>query len=335
MHKGFWEKLHKPIIALAPLANVTDAAFRRVIAKYSKPSGPDVMYTEFVSADGLFSGDEKARSVLMHDLIFTESERPIVAQFFTAKPEIMEKAVRLSLEFGFDGVDINMGCPDRSIEKQGAGVALIKTPDVARALIRSAKGVAEGKIPVSIKTRIGYNKNEIEEWLPVLLKEEPAAITLHLRTRKEMSKVSAHWDVMKRAVEIRNDLGSDTLLLGNGDVETPLEADKKARETGADGIMIGRGIFGNPFLFNREKSMHDLSIPEQLDILLEHTKLFEELLGDIKSFAIMKKHYKAYVSGFDGAKELRGELMMAKDAKDVVRMVLEYKKKAPDLSRAL
>ncbi|MBI2048291.1 MAG: tRNA-dihydrouridine synthase family protein, partial [Parcubacteria group bacterium] len=209
-------------MVLAPLADVTDAAFRRIIAKYGKP---DIMWTEFVSADGLFlrpvrkslplgkrsnfeeiafSNGVAVDNPLLRDLLYTENERPIVAQFFTAKPEMMEKAAQLAVKLGFDGVDINMGCPDRGIEKQGAGAALIKNPTLAREIIRAAKRGA-GELPVSIKTRIGYNTNEIETWLPELLKEKPVAITFHARTRKEMSKVSAHWDVVKRAIEIRDE----------------------------------------------------------------------------------------------------------------------------------
>jgi tRNA-dihydrouridine synthase len=220
---NFWEKLPKPIFVLAPLANVTDSAFRRVIAKYGKP---DVIWTEFVSADGLVKGN---REVLMRDLVFTESERPIIAQFFSATPQYMESAARLALELGFDGIDINMGCPDKSIEKQKAGAMLMKNPKLAAQLIAAAKRGA-GHLPVSVKTRIGYNKVEIEEWLPALLDAGPVAITVHGRTRKEMSKVDAHWDCIKRAVEIRNEKKSSTLILGNGDVKTIEEAQNELRK---------------------------------------------------------------------------------------------------------
>ncbi len=318
MNLGFWEKLKRPILVLAPMADVTDAAFRRVIAKYGKP---DVMWTEFVSADGLFLADEVGRAKLMKDLEFSEAERPIVAQFFTAKPEMMRKAAQLASELGFDGIDINMGCPDKSIEKQGAGAAMMKNPELAAAVIAAAKEGAQAAaqksgrppLPVSIKTRIGYNKNEIETWLPALLKSEPAVITFHARTRKEMSKVAAHWEVIKRAVEIRDALKSETLVFGNGDVENLEMARAKARATNCDGIMLGRAIFGNPWLFAEIQP----TFSEKLKVLTEHTYLFEELLGSIKSFAIMKKHYKAYVQGFDGAKELRTALLEAKDAREV------------------
>src|SRR3989344_1255813 len=162
--QNFWEKLPKAFFVLAPLANVTDAAFRHVVAKHSKRGGPFVMYTEFVSADGLCLAGEEGRSKLMRDLLFTEAERPIVAQFFTSTPEHMEKAASLAQELGFDGVDINMGCPDKTIEKQNAGAKLILNPALAVQIIEAAKRGAPG-LPVSVKTRLGYNRDVLEEWL--------------------------------------------------------------------------------------------------------------------------------------------------------------------------
>lgn len=313
---NFWERLKKPIFVLAPMADVTDAAFRFIIAKYGKP---DVTWTEFVSADGLALAPEEGRKKLLKDLEYTDTERPIVAQFFTSNPENMRKAAELARSLGFDGVDINMGCPDRSIEKQGAGAAMIKNPKLAREIIRAAKDGA-GNLPVSVKTRIGYNKVELETWLPEILKEEPALVTIHARTRKEMSKVPARWEFVKRAVEIRNELGSKTLIFGNGDALNLEDARKKVEETGADGVMLGRAIFGNPWLFVEKIPALD----EKLRVMVEHTKLFEELLGETKSFNIMKKHYKAYVNGFEKAGELRSKLMEAKDARGVEQIVSDF-----------
>lgn len=343
---NFWETLPKPFFVLAPLANVTDAAFRRIIAKYSKPAGPHVFYTEFVSADGLVKAHDEGRAKLMRDLVFSKEEKPIVAQFFSAIPEHMEKAAAIARELGFDGVDINMGCPDRTIEKQGAGAKLILNPVLAREIVVAAKRGA-GPLPVSVKTRLGYNKDILEEWLPEILKAEPAVLTLHARTRKEMSKVDAHWDRVKRAVEIRNELGSKTLIVGNGDVKNLDDARQKATESGADGIMLGRAIFGTPWLFSSAKDSRSgemnttltppqesfvlqeagrivLSTTTRLRIAVEHTKLFDELLGDIKNFAIMKKHFKAYVEGFHGAKELRVKLMDAQNAEEVEKIVSSF-----------
>lgn len=323
---NFWKDLPKPIFVLAPLADVTDAAFRRMIAKYSRHTradgtegGPDVFWTEFVSADGLARATEEGKAKLMADLMYGEEERPIVAQLFSANEEYMEQAAALCRELGFDGIDINMGCPDRSIEKQGCGAAMIKNPAKARAIIRAAKRGA-GPLPVSVKTRVGYNQDEIEIWLPELLAENPAVITVHARTRKDMSKVPARWERVARAVLIRNELGSETLIFGNGDALSIEDARQKAEQSGADGVMLGRAIFGNPYLFHPEKDISTVSLEERLRVMVEHTKLFEELLPH-KSFAIMKKHYKAYVHGFPGAVELRAELMEAKDARKVEQVI--------------
>jgi nifR3 family TIM-barrel protein len=314
---NFWNKLKKPILVLAPMADVTDEAFRRIIAKYGKP---DVTWTEFVSADGLCS---PGRETLKRDLKFSEGERPIVSQLFSSRPEKMREAAKLCKELGFDGIDINMGCPDKSIEKQGCGAAMIKNPENARAVIRAAKEGAEG-LPISVKTRVGYNKNELETWLPQILAENPAVVTIHARTRKDMSKVPADWNYVKRAVEIRNELGSTSLIFGNGDVQNIAEAEARVAETGADGVMIGRGIFGNPWLFNRTTSLADISLEERFRVMLEHTYLFMELLGDIKNFYIMKKHYKAYIEGFEGAKELRVKCMETQSPEEVEALVKEF-----------
>ena len=251
--RNFWQELKKPILVLAPMADVTDCAFRQIIAKHGKP---DVFWTEFVSADGLCSpGKDK----LMIDFIYSENERPIVAQIFGSKSENIKKAAALCKELGFDGIDINMGCPDKSIEKQCSGAAMIKNPALAREIIRAAIE-GGGGLPISVKTRIGYNKNEIETWIPELLKEDIAVLTVHLRTRKEMSDVPAHWDLMSRIVEIRNELKKETLILGNGDALDIEDAELKVKETGCDGVMLGRAIFGNPWLFDKKMSRLNLDI---------------------------------------------------------------------------
>lgn len=318
---GFWANLPKPFFALAPMADVTDAAFRQMIAKYSRHGevggGPDVFWTEFVSADGLCSAGQ---DILLRDLAYSKNEHPIVAQIFGSHPEHMQKTAELIVSLGFDGIDINMGCPDKSIEKQGAGAAHIKNPKLAQEIILATMAGA-GDLPVSVKTRVGYNKEILDEWLPKLLETKPAAITVHARTRKELSLVPARWELVARAVEIAK--GSGTLIIGNGDVHDIADAEEKARATGADGVMFGRAVFGTPWLFDRTRTAPP-TLPEKLEILIEHTHLFEKLLGDIKSFAIMKKHYKAYVHGFDGAKELRVKMMEATDAAGVEAIAREF-----------
>ncbi len=316
---NFWQQLPTPCYVLAPMADVTDAPFRRLIAKYSAHpradgtvGGPDVMWTEFVSADGLVRATPEGKQKLLADLIYTEAERPIVAQLFSANEAHMEQAAALCLELGFDGVDINMGCPDRSVEKQGCGAAMIKNPAQARAIIRAAKrGAASDTaagIPVSVKTRLGYNQDQVAEWIPELLAEQPAALTIHARTRKEMSKVPARWERLREAVELRDTLAPETVLLGNGDALSLADAKERVHESGADGAMLGRAIFGNPWLFHPEKDLSNVSLTERLEVMIEHTHLFVELLPH-KSFAVMKKHYKAYINGFPGAAELRSTLM--------------------------
>jgi nifR3 family TIM-barrel protein len=299
--KNFWDTLPKPFFALAPLEDVTDAAFRRLIATYGKPH---VMFTEFTSADGLVFADERGQTQLRRKLVYGDIERPIVAQLFTASPERMEQAAKQVAELGFDGLDINMGCPVNEVVRQQCGAALIEDPKLARELIHAAQKGFEG--PVSVKTRLGYNVDELDTWLPELLAENLAAVTLHARTRKEMSEVPAHWDRVARAVEIRNELNSGTLIVGNGDVKSLEDAKEKAAQTNCDGVMLGRAIFGNPWLF---ANRGDEPLPrERIEALMRHLDLFDELLEDT-NFAVMKKHFKSYISGWDGAKELRVRLM--------------------------
>lgn len=330
--RGFWQKIidekllqGKTISVVAPMADVTDIAFRSMIAKYSKPDGPDVMWTEFVSADGLSS---PGREILKRDLEFTDTERPIVAQLFTSNPENMRKAAALCRELGYDGIDINMGCPDKSIEKQGAGAAHIKDWRRAQEVIRAAQEGA-GHLPVSVKTRIGYNKVEFMEWLPKILECGVPALTVHLRTRKEMSLVDAHWDLMPEIVKLVREITGElkdggTIIIGNGDIKSVTDGKRYAEQSGCDGVMVGRGIFGTPWFFNEKEFNQGKSVTERLMICIEHTKLYEQKLGDIKSFAIMKKHFKAYVNGFDGAKELRVELMECSNSKEVEEVILAW-----------
>ncbi|MFA7310009.1 MAG: tRNA-dihydrouridine synthase family protein, partial [Candidatus Paceibacterota bacterium] len=195
------------------MEDVTDVAFRTLIAEYSDPAIPRVIYTEFTAADGLIRADEEGQRKLRKKLEYGDAERPIVAQLFSSNPEYMEAGAKLCKELGFDGIDINMGCPADPIVRQGCGAALIKDPARARELIRAVRR-GSGGLPVSVKTRIGYNVNELETWLPELLAESPAVVAIHARTRKEMSDVPARWEHVARAVEIRNSLGSVTLIAG-------------------------------------------------------------------------------------------------------------------------
>ncbi len=299
------------------MADVTDAAFRFIIAKYGKP---DIFWTEFVSVDGLCS--EQGRKKLLTDFWYTEGERPIIAQIFGSKPQNFEEVAKLIAKLGFDGIDINMGCPDRKVEKQGGGAALIKEFNLAKEIIAATKRGAPN-LPVSVKTRIGYNQVTLD-WLKNLAEAEPVAITIHGRTRKEMSLVPAHWDIIGEGAKLIKLINKNILVLGNGDVQNLAEAEAKAKEYELDGIMIGRGIFGNPWVFNRTQGKDRVSLKTQLEVMLEHTLLFESLFSGRKSFDVMKKHYKAYVTGFDGAKELRNELFQTKSAKEVINTTQKY-----------
>lgn len=295
------------------MEDVTDVAFRTLISRFGKPH---VMYTEFTSADGLALAPEGGKKTLLKKLEYGEGERPIVAQLFTSKPAHMEYAAKLCAELGFDGIDINMGCPDKAVEKSGCGAALIKNPSNARALIRAAQ---KAGLPVSVKTRLGYNTDELETWLPELLAENPVAVTIHARTRKEMSLVPARWERVKRAVQIRNELRSNALIIGNGDVKDLADARAKAAETGANGVMLGRAIYGNPWLYA------DRAEPptprERIEALLEHIKLFDQKMSGVSNFATMKKHFKAYISGWDGAKDLRVGLMDTVSAQESLALL--------------
>jgi nifR3 family TIM-barrel protein len=325
---GFWENLPENFVIMAPMADVTDCAYREIIAKYSrhgeKGGGPDVFYTEFVASDGLAS--EKGRPNLMHNFKYTENERPIVAQIFSNTPENIENAARICRELGFDGIDLNMGCPEKNICKQGAGCGMIRTPELLPSIIAAAKRGA-GNIPVAVKTRVGWTKNELEEWIPAILDCDVAAIILHGRTRKVMSKVPANWDWIERAGEIVRASGKPTRFIGNGDVQSVVQAKKHAKKYKVDGVMIARAIFGNPWLFDTQKSQ--VSVREKLEVMLEHTEIFIRELGDHKNFAVMKKHYKAYVAGFDGAKELRVQLMDSNSLEEIKEITLQWLSENP------
>ena len=310
------------------MANVTDWAFRKIVAKCGRP---DVFYTAFLSCDGIVY--DKTR--FEKELYFEKSEKPIVVQFFGSRPENFYKCAQLAVELGFDGIDINMGCPDRSVEKQGAGAALIKNHKLAKEIVKETKRGADD-LPISIKTRLGYNKIETRKWVSILLETEPAAIIIHGRTRKEMSSVPAHWDEIGIAKEIATDLtgastefsrmssrqeDTKTLIIGNGDVVDLKDAKQKAKNYNLDGIMVGRGVFSNPWFFNKNVGHAERTPKEQTDLLREHLNSFEELWGKSKNFDTMKKFFKVYISGWNGSKDLRTELMSAKNKEDVIKIL--------------
>ncbi len=327
--KGIWKKAlgktqGKGLCVIAPMADVTDNAFREILAKYSTP---DLLYTEFVSADGL--AHPTGRKRLLRDLEYTKKQRstsPVIAQIFSGKPDNIRQGAALVQRLGFDGVDINTGCPSRTINKQVCGAELIKKEnrELARKLIQAVKEGAP-KLDVAVKTRLGWNEIDIS-WIQFLLEQDVDMLTIHLRTRKEMSKVPAHWELMTEIREMRDRISPHTLLLGNGDINTKEEAYAKISKYGIDGVMIGRGIFKNPLLFDADRVP---SVKERYMLLKEHITLFEANFGPtkrnmkefgkrIKSFYLMKKFLKVYVNGFPGAKEVRNELMQIHEPKELL-----------------
>lgn len=315
MSRNFWTNLNKPVLALAPMEDITDAAFRHIVADCGKP---DIMFTEFASVDGLCS---RGQENILRDLIFSDIERPIIAQLFGAEPDKFRQAAALIAELGFDGIDINMGCPDKDVVKNGAGSALINKPKIAQEIIAAAKA-GSGGLPVSVKTRIGFNKIETENWIKCLLEAKPAAITIHGRTKKEMSKVPTHWDEIGKAARLAK--GSKVLILGNGDIQNIREAEEKAQIYGLDGAMFGRAVFGNPWLFNKKIKKEDLPLEIVLKTLVDHTALFEKLYGDKKPFALMKKHFASYLKGYQNVKGLKLALMETRNSGEVRTIISNF-----------
>lgn len=314
--KHFWSQLKKPFFVLAPMADVTDVPFRTIISQCGRP---EVFYTEFVSAHGLASA---GRDVLLRDLALAPTDHPIIAQFFGTWPEHLYAAGKLARELGFDGVDINMGCPDRGVMKQGAGISLCKTPELAKDLIVALREGAGG-LPVSVKTRLGlYKTAEMDTWIPALLEAKPDALIVHGRTMKEMSKVPAHWDLIGRAAQMCHDAG--VVCIGNGDVMSREQGIELASTHGVDGLMVGRGIFHNPWFFNPVQTEH--SPRERLELLLKHVDLWTVQWQGIKSFDLMKKFFKVYCSEWSGAADLRAQLMTCRTPDDVRSLVTDYLK---------
>lgn len=315
---SFWKELKKPIAVQAPMDGYTDLPFREMLARYGPP---DVYYTEFVSAEGLSS---KGRKNLIKTLKYNHKERPIVAQLFGSDPKSFEVAGEFVASLNYDGLDINMGCPDRKVFANGSGSALIETPALAKQIISAAKKGANG-LPISVKTRIGVRDNSIENWLPVLLEEAPDCIIIHARTKVQMYKGIADWDSIKRAVEIRNHLMSETLIIGNGDIHNYQEGIEKSKEAGTDGFMIGRAMIGNPWVFNNKINKDMLSEDEIFDAMITHARLYEETLPQGAKFYPMRKHLQEYLTGFQHSKKFRMALVTTDSSKNVENLIARYK----------
>jgi len=301
---NFWQKLKAPIIGLAPMDGITDAAFRYIVAKHGQPS---VIYTEFVSVNGLLRAYEK----LKQDLIFNKIERPIIAQLFGAKPENFYKAAKIAAGLGFDGIDINMGCPDKSVvHKQGAGAALINQPKLAQEIILKTKQAVK-LMPVSVKTRIGIDKPITQEWIKHLLAAKPSAIAIHGRTLTQIYTGQVDWGEIAKAVKLAKNTG--VKILGNGDIKSYQQAKEKIEKYKVDGVLIGRAALGNPWIFQNKIQP---TIQLKLDIMLEQTKLFTKILPN-KPFYNLRKHFAWYCKGFPQAKILREQLMKTNSLQDL------------------
>jgi tRNA-dihydrouridine synthase len=311
---SFWNDLPRPFFALAPMEAVTDVVFRHVIAAAAKP---DMYFTEFTNAASYCSpaGAHSTRG----RLAFTPDEQPMVAQIWGNRPEHFAEMARGLKEQGFSGIDINMGCPDKTVVKNGTCSALILQPELAAELIAAAK---TGGLPVSVKTRLGFNAtSEWREWLTHLLNQDIANLTIHLRTRKEMSLVPAHYELIPEIKRLRDEIAPHILLTINGDIADRQHGEELVKTYGVDGIMIGRGVFHNPFAFETEPREHGRE--ELLDLLRLQLDLFDKYSKELepRKFEPLKRFFKIYVRGFAGASELRERLMQTKST-DQVREIL-------------
>ncbi|PRY82849.1 tRNA dihydrouridine synthase [Alkalibacterium olivapovliticus] len=314
MKKNFWKDLPKPFFVLAPMEDVTDVVFRHVIAEAGRP---DVFFTEFTNSVSYCHPE--GRNSLRGRLAFTEDEQPLVAHIWGDQPEHFREMSIGMAEAGFSGIDINMGCPVPNVAGKGKGSGLILRPEVAAELIEAAKA---GGLPVSVKTRLGYTKlDEWRDWITHLLKQDIVNLSIHLRTKKEMSKKDAHWELISDIKKLRDEIAPDTLITINGDIPDRETGLKLVEETGVDGVMIGRGVFKNPFAF--EKDPKDHSSEEMLALLRLHLNLFDEYGVDAgRAFKPLRRFFKIYVRGMRGASDLRVQLMETQTT-DEVRALLD------------
>ena len=347
---GFWHELEKPIIGLSPMDGVTDQPYRYIQKKYGNP---DVVYTEFATVEGFCRGVEK----VLDDFMYDENQRPIVAQIYGTTPEFFRQTATALCEMGFDGIDINMGCPAKSVAQSGAGAALIKTPKLAKEIVRATKAGVEdwqngktsadceniteqlrieiknrysklpGKyqqhdrpIPVTVKTRVGFDVKVAREWIQHLLEVDPVAIAIHGRTLRQGYGGEADWSEIGHAVETAR--GSGIMIFGNGDVQNRQQALEKVKQYGVDGVLIGRGTFGNPWVFKDEEA----DITTKAQVTLEHSRYFDNLFKDRENYRFlpMRKHLGWYIRSVDNAAEIRRELMQTESATEVEKILKKY-----------
>jgi tRNA-dihydrouridine synthase len=308
-------QLPRPFFVLAPMDDVTDTVFRRVVADCARP---DLFFTEFVNVDGLQSA---GRPRVIKRIQFTDHEQPLIAQIWGNNPENYYKTAQDLVAMGFAGIDINMGCPVKAVVNNGSCSALINNRSLALELIQAAQEGAAGQIPVSVKTRLGFNEVDFS-WHELLLQQNLAMLSVHGRTRKEMSEVPARWDLIGKVRELRDQLAPDTLLVGNGDVLSRQQGQELAEQYQLDGIMIGRGIFKDPFIFAQPSPWPNYSKAQRVALYQKHVQLFAETWTSLdRRVAVLNKFCKIYINGFDGAKELREQLMSANTADELLAML--------------
>ncbi|HDA2077214.1 TPA: tRNA-dihydrouridine synthase [Staphylococcus aureus] len=316
MKENFWSELPRPFFILAPMEDVTDIVFRHVVSEAARP---DVFFTEFTNTES-FCHPEGIHSVRGR-LTFSEDEQPMVAHIWGDKPEqFRETSIQLA-KIGFKGIDLNMGCPVANVAKKGKGSGLILRPDVAAEIIQATKA---GGLPVSVKTRLGYYEiDEWKDWLKHVFEQDIANLSIHLRTRKEMSKVDAHWELIEAIKSLRDEIAPNTLLTINGDIPDRKTGLELAEKYGIDGVMIGRGIFHNPFAFEKEPREH--TSKELLDLLRLHLSLFNKYEKDeIRQFKSLRRFFKIYVRGIRGASELRHQLMNTQSIAEARALLDEF-----------
>ena len=302
---NIWQSFKPPFLILAPMEGVTDIAFRQVIAKAGRP---DLFFTEFTNVSSYAS--EKGRENALERLKIAPTDPPIIAQIWGKDPVHFKQCAAALKDLGFAGVDLNFGCPDKNVNRTGGGAAMIRTPDLAIECFNNAK--AATNLPVSIKTRLGWSDpNEFREWLPMLLHEHPAALTVHLRTKKEMSKGPAHYELIPEICALRAKISPSTKLIINGDIKNRAEAlALRQKHQEVDGFMIGRGVFQNPYCFTN----HVASQEELLELLKMHLDLYEEY--DLQKYEPLKHFFKIYINNFPGASDIRAKLMETHSVKE-------------------
>lgn len=313
-----WDGLPQPFFVLAPMDDVTDTVFRRIVGLCTPP---DVYFTEFVNVDGLQSA---GRDRLLHRLAFTDVERPLVAQIWGKIPRNYYETAKDLVAMGFDGIDINFGCPVKAVVRDGCCAAMMNNRELAVEIIQATKeGASTGQhpLPVSVKTRLGFGEVDLT-WHELLLKQKLNALSIHGRTKAQLSKVPADWARIGEIRQLRDRLSPETKIIGNGDVMSRAHGLGLAAQYSLDGIMIGRGVFNDPFVFATKSPWPDFTKQQKMDLYLQHVHLFDQMWpNNPRRLPVLNKFCKIYISGFDGAKELREQLMSTESVAELVKIL--------------